>query len=310
MRKLDRQFNDIKFIQSTCKDDKHFQQQKQQQQQNVNYNNNYNENNRQQKNGGNHVPVTNFPVNTAPRLKVSLTTPLSISKPYQQDVISVQQPTQIRPPQVISPTSLNFNKLSVNEQQNLTNSAEKKVRNALLNSLINSPQQQQQQREINEPTFENFRKVMSLREKIQFFIKNYRYSFNKNDESFVDVVDLMHDFCRQLTITIEYRVKEAHDCSYMGSLYIENYKLTNDSNKKKKKCKYGCYINAFDLLKSDSMLAAKSVQIAGQPLEYELHRIDENISAISSDWKSANSAIQSPSNLDEFHETKATKQEM
>ena len=193
------------------------------------------------------------------------------------------QETQ-KQPTAISPTAnLNqaFNNLNVNKPT--------ASKNVLLNSLLNSnPQPPSQplipavQNLFNQTSLQSIeilKKIDKLRDELRYFKKTKKYTFdNKDDSLFVDITDLMFQFCRSLNIFIEYKVQQTVDCMYAGALYLDKYKISSNVNKKKKKCKLFTYKDAFELLISNSTLAVRSIQnIDLKTIDYELYNIDGTV---------------------------------
>ena len=179
-----------------------------------------------------------------------------------------------------SPSTLNnaFNNLILNNN-NKPPTPIKATRNVLLNNLTNNQQKPPVESIFNQSSLENIeklKKIDKLRDQLRDYTKNRNYSFgHKTDECYVDIVDLMFTYCRHAGVFIEYKCQQILDCSYSGVLYLDQYKITNNVHKKKKKCKLSTYIDAFNLLISNCSLAVRSIQNIGQSeVEYELYNID------------------------------------
>ncbi len=246
MSKMHKKFNEIQFLPSKSTDDVHF-------------------------------------INNKPKLET-----ITLPKVPPPNAIITTTPIdqqQIIPTTLVDLSSSLFLNNAFNNLNVVSSASKRAPRNALLNSLLN-PQQQQQQQQQLEPhslfdqasleNIEKLRKVDKLRDRLRVFKRGFsKVNFDdKKDQNYVDICDLMFNYCRELGIFIEYKSSQTVDCGYYGVLYLDQYKISSNAQKKKKKCKLFTYKDAFNLLISGCILAVRSIQNYGQAVEYELYNID------------------------------------
>ncbi|CAF0833683.1 unnamed protein product [Brachionus calyciflorus] len=161
------------------------------------------------------------------------------------------------------------------------NTLKENSRNVLLNILKSEPNCQKQNdplsfllgstgqainlvpKVIDDQKFIRLNKINKLRD----VIRSIKIVLDDN----FDIIDFFDRMCSENNVIVKYEPRYDSDL-YFGELFIESFRLVQESHKKRKKCKYYAYKKAYEILVSPSELAVKLAH--NQNFEYELYLLD------------------------------------
>ena len=136
---------------------------------------------------------------------------------------------------------------------------------------------------------EHINKINKLRDLIK------EEKINEKLKNNFDLIEYMNNLCLRNDVNIEYKQHMDNDL-YVGQLYLQSFRLVSDKHKKRNKCAYYTYKNAFLILASDSPLVVRQVTnpCASEPtghVEYELYRIDSDVEMSAENTNSSDKKI-------------------